>query len=107
MSNEPVSSILVPAGSVQGVPCGFCPRRIFKHNEAKGRLFIVEGRAICAVCRVLRGNMGDIIRAGTIRRKADKIVIEKRKQSDADQIAAIVAEASQRKTRSKMKKHKK
>lgn len=48
------SGLLIPAHKPVGVQCGFCPTIIFRHNEAKGRLFMLQGKPICAKCRILK-----------------------------------------------------
>lgn len=48
------SGLLVPYKKPVGVRCGFCPTIIFQRNEAKGRLFMCDGKPICAKCRILK-----------------------------------------------------
>lgn len=49
-----MSILLLP--KKQYVPCGYCPQKIYKDMEANGRLYLLQGKPICARCRILKGS---------------------------------------------------
>ena len=62
----------------KGTQCSFCPRLIFKKNEARGTIYSIDGKPICAVCRIKRGNSWSEIEAD--KPKYDEDVAEKENQ---------------------------
>ena len=47
----------------KGTPCSFCPRLIFKKNESRGIIHLIDGKPVCAVCRIKRGGSWSQIEA--------------------------------------------
>lgn len=43
------------------VQCGFCPNWITPETEVNGRLYLVKGVPMCAVCRVTKGKLAKVI----------------------------------------------
>lgn len=103
------NGIMIPESARPvGVQCGFCPKVIFKQNEAGGRLFIAEkeGLPICARCRVLRGRMARVIRRDVDKYEKDKDRREKAIQQAANEKAAEIAKATQIATETQITKDK-
>lgn len=92
------SGILIPRETRASFPCGYCPRTIYKDKEAKGRLFVTqEGKAICAVCRIMRGKMGAQIRKDSRLLRGDQE--EKRKleiKQENDRVIDIAIASQER-----------
>jgi hypothetical protein len=47
----------------KGTQCSLCPRLIFKKNESRGIIFLIDGKPVCAVCRIKRGKSWSQIEA--------------------------------------------
>lgn len=55
MSFQPTKTgILVP--KPKATPCGYCPDGIWAHNEAGGKIHTVDGKPICAKCRIMKSS---------------------------------------------------
>lgn len=98
-------NFLVPKKEKTGVRCGFCPFIIWKHNEARGRLFVKNGRPICARCRIMNGRYGKQI-AQEVSKKADLDAILRNniQQQKANDRAIDIAIASQKATNTQIQK---
>jgi len=94
------SGIMVPTSALPvGVECAFCDYVIFKQNEAGGRLYLHQGKPICARCRILKGSKY----ANIIRQDVDvyeKDILAKKHHAEAKEIQRVaeIAVASQKNT---------
>lgn len=88
-------------GGSEGTPCGYCPIHIFEEHEAGHAIHYRDGKAICARCRVLGGKMGGIIAGDKAKRDEDVNAMNEKVQKQADSEALVVAERTQRDTRTK------
>lgn len=96
---------LVPKKERVGVRCGFCPVIIWRDNEANGRLFVKQGKPICACCRVMRGRYGRQIEKEVPRKRAeDSAVKENLLQRKANDHAIDIAMATQQSTKTQIQK---
>ena len=48
------TDFLIPAKRYKQITCGHCKRVYSLKNETQGRLFLKDGRPICAMCRVIK-----------------------------------------------------
>ena len=91
------SGILVPSEARTGIPCGHCPRMIWKDREAKGRLFVLSGKPICAVCRIKRGKTGEQIKRDGRLLREDMDAREKlEKKQEQDRVIDIAIASQER-----------
>lgn len=65
----------------KGVQCSFCSRTIYKEQEVKGRLWLVDGKPMCPTCRVTKLN-GKTAKA--IKDDKRKYEVDKKKAEQAD-----------------------
>lgn len=97
------SGLLVPKKEDVGVKCAFCPMVIFKDKEAKGRLFVKNGKPICVRCRILTGKFGNKIKSDKGKFEKDyKLRNDIAQQRANDEIMRIAA-ISQKKTKTLIK----
>lgn len=82
--------------------CGFCGKAVLKSLQPNGRFFIRDGKAVCATCRVLRFSKTSA-KQMRIQTRENKKTDEKVKETKEQERVWELAEASQRKT--KTKKH--
>lgn len=102
MSNYTINDkgIVVPKQEVIAFRCRTCPEIILKDNEAKGRLFLVDGQPMCARCRILRhGKMSRIIRADAHKYAESKAKQEAIKQEAANASVLKIAADTQKATK--------
>ena len=79
------SGLIVPKQQEVAVQCEFCPALIWKHKESKGRLFLHNGKPICARCRILKGSrLAKMIRGDRKEFERDQAAHEKVLQHKAD-----------------------
>ena len=99
-ATQPTSPILVPRPI--GVQCGYCPKLIFKNQEAGGRLFLMNGRPACARCRIMKDHrMASRIRDNILAYKKDFDARTKREQESEDRKIREIALKSQKRTGTK------
>ena len=92
--------ILVPRP--KAVQCGYCPKMIYKHQEAGGRLWMMNGKPACARCRIMaHRSMAARIREDEPAYRADVAERNKREQAEANKQVEHIAAESQKRTRTK------
>lgn len=78
----------------KGTRCGYCPRLIFKDNEAHARISMLDEKPICAVCRVKHSKRWAEIEADKPKYVEDIKHFEENAQDEANAIVEKVAAQS-------------
>ncbi len=103
------NGILIPRGAIKekiGVRCGFCPKVIYRDEEAKGRLFVISGKPVCARCRILKGKFGKLIRKDHKKFEEDVELKGKVGQERANRKVRELAYETQRATKTRTRRRK-
>lgn len=97
------TGLLVSQEMQKGFRCGFCPNIIFLDKESGGKLFITDNKPVCAKCRIFnRSRYAKQIRDDRVEYEKDQAILSKMIQKKADEWVKVVAEQSQKNTKSKM-----